>query len=107
MVHSAKYFMLINFFIFLQKRSKLTPNEFTLSSFIKLDILRSSIFILIELFGLAICQFAVQLLAGGAVIHFLATNFFVVTLIITLIALSYSLISGIEPVFLLIIGKCG
>lgn len=89
---------LLIFSYFAIKIRKLTPNEFTLSSFIKTRYSKRVQYLyLIELFGLAICQFAVQLLAGGAVIHFLTgIDFFVVTLIITLIALSYSLISGIR-----------
>jgi Na+/proline symporter len=47
--------------------------------------------------GLAVCQFAVQLLAGGAVVTYLTgIDFTVVTIILTMIALSYSLVSGIR-----------
>ena len=52
---------------------------------------------LLELTGLAVCQFAVQLLAGGAVIAYLTgLDFFVITLILSMTALSYSFISGIR-----------
>ena len=58
---------------------------------------RVQILYIISLSALSICQFAVQLLAGGAVVTYLTgIDFTVVTIILTAIALSYSLVSGIR-----------
>lgn len=58
---------------------------------------RVQILYIISLSALSICQFAVQLLAGGAVVTYLTgIDFTIVTIILTLIALSYSLVSGIR-----------
>jgi len=52
---------------------------------------------LIQFTVLQICSFAVQLLAGAAIIGSLTgTNFFLMTVILAVIALSYSLISGMK-----------
>lgn len=51
----------------------------------------------VELVSLSICSFAVQLLAGGLVISTITEiNFFHVTLMLSFIALSYSMWSGIK-----------
>ncbi len=89
---------LLIFTYFAIKIRELCPNGFTLSSYMR-ETYSSRVqnMYLIELIGLAVCQFAVQLLAGGAVISFLTgLDFFVVTFILTAIALSYSLISGVR-----------
>ena len=58
---------------------------------------RVQILYIISLSALSICQFAVQLLAGGAVVTYLTgIDFTIVTIILTMIALSYSLLSGIR-----------
>ena len=58
---------------------------------------RVQILYIISLSALSICQFAVQLLAGGAVVTYLTgIDFTIVTIILTGIALSYSLVSGIR-----------
>lgn len=89
---------LLIFTYFAIKIRELCPNGFTLSSYMREKYSsRVQNMYLIELIGLAVCQFAVQLLAGGAVISFLTgLDFFVVTFILTSIALSYSLISGVR-----------
>jgi len=51
----------------------------------------------VELIGLSICSFAVQLLAGGLIFSTLTgIPFLHVTLVLSVIALSYSLVSGIR-----------
>ncbi|MCP4214135.1 MAG: hypothetical protein GY765_05740 [bacterium] len=78
-------------------RNKL-PEGFTLSQYIKKrHSTRVQILYLIELCGLATCSFAVQLLAGGAVINSLTgIPFFWVTVVLACMALSYSLLSGLK-----------
>ena len=89
---------LLIFTWFAIKIRELCPKGFTLSSFMK-DTYSPRVqnMYLIELTGLAVCQFAVQLLAGGAVIAYLTgLDFFVITLMLSIIALSYSFISGVR-----------
>ena len=89
---------LIIFAYFAIKLREMFPKGYTLSQFIlKTYSPRVQKLYLVELIGLAICQFAVQLLAGGAVISYLTgLDFFLVTLILTGIAFAYSFISGIR-----------
>ena len=89
---------LLIFTYFAIKIRELCPKGFTLSSFMK-DTYSPRVqnMYLIELTGLAVCQFAVQLLAGGAVIAYLTgLDFFLITLILSITALSYSFISGVR-----------
>ncbi len=89
---------LLIFSFFAIKIREITPNGFTLSDFMRSKYSeRVQNMYLIELIGLAVCQFAVQLLAGGAVIAYLTgLNFFIITFILSIIALSYSLVSGVR-----------
>ncbi len=89
---------LVIFAYFAVKLRNMFPKGYTLSQFIlKNYSKRVQNLYLIELGGLAICQFAVQLLAGGAVVSYLTgLDFFLVTLILTAIAFAYSYISGIR-----------
>lgn len=89
---------LVIFAYFAIKLREMFPKGYTLSQFILQTYSpRVQKLYLVELIGLAICQFAVQLLAGGAVISYLTgLDFFLVTLILTAIAFAYSFISGIR-----------
>lgn len=89
---------LVLFSYFAVKLRNMFPKGYTLSQFIlKNYSSRVQNLYLIELMGLAICQFAVQLLAGGAVISYLTgLDFFLVTLLLTAIAFAYSYVSGIR-----------
>ena len=89
---------LLIFTYFAIKVREMCPKGFTLSSFMRDKYSdRVQNLYLIELIGLAVCQFAVQLLAGGAVIAYLTgLDFFIITLILSATALSYSFISGVR-----------
>jgi len=89
---------LLIFTYFAIKVREMCPKGFTLSSFMRDKYSdRVQNLYLIELMGLALCQFAVQLLAGGAVIAYLTgLDFFIITLILSVTALSYSFISGVR-----------
>jgi len=89
---------LLIFTYFAIKVREMCPKGFTLSSFMRDKYSdRVQNLYLIELMGLAVCQFAVQLLAGGAVIAYLTgLDFFIITLILSATALSYSFISGVR-----------
>ena len=73
-------------------------NGFTLAQYMNVRYSRRvQILYIISLSALSICQFAVQLLAGGAVVTYLTgIDYTVVTVILTAIALSYSFVSGIR-----------
>ena len=73
-------------------------NGFTLAQYMNVrHSRRVQILYIISLSALSICQFAVQLLAGGAVVTYLTgIDFTIVTIILTAIALSYSFVSGIR-----------
>jgi Na+/proline symporter len=73
-------------------------NGFTLAQYMNVrHSRRVQILYIISLSALSICQFAVQLLEGGAVVTYLTgIDFTIVTLILTIIALSYSFVSGIR-----------
>ena len=73
-------------------------NGFTLAQYMNVrHSRRVQILYIISLSALSICQFAVQLLAGGAVVTYLTgIDFHIVTIILTAIALSYSFVSGIR-----------
>jgi len=83
---------------FADRIRNLLPDGFTLSGFIRTRYSRRvQIMYLIELFGLATCSFAVQLLAGGKVVSLLSgIPFLHVTIILAVIALLYSMLSGLE-----------
>ena len=89
---------LLIFTWFAIKVREMCPKGFTLSSFMRDQYSdRVQNLYLIELIGLAVCQFAVQLLAGGAVIAYLTgLDFFLITLILSITALSYSFVSGVR-----------
>ena len=89
---------LLIFTYFAIKVREMCPKGFTLSSFMRDQYSdRVQNLYLIELIGLAVCQFAVQLLAGGAVIAYLTgLDFFLITLILSITALSYSFVSGVR-----------
>jgi len=74
------------------------PEGFTLSGYIEERFsARTQALYLVQLGGLAACSFAVQLLAGGAVVAALTgIPFSLVTVALALIALSYSLFSGLR-----------
>lgn len=80
---------------YLRKKFK---NGYTLAEYMNVRYSRRvQILYIISLSALSICQFAVQLLAGGAVVTYLTgIDFTIVTIILTGIALSYSLVSGIR-----------
>jgi Na+/proline symporter len=80
---------------YLRKKFK---NGFTLAQYMNVrHSRRVQILYIISLSALSICQFAVQLLAGGAVVTYLTgIDFTIVTIILTAIALSYSFVSGIR-----------
>jgi Na+/proline symporter len=89
---------LIIFGYFAARLRRKLPDGFTLSGYI-LDRYSPRVhnLYLIQLVGLAVCSFAVQLLAGGKVLAALTgLPFSAVTIILTLIALSYSLMSGLK-----------
>ncbi len=74
------------------------PFGFTLSEYMKkVHGTRVQVIYLVELIGLSVCSFAIQLLAGGLVFSTITgLSFSAVTIIMSVIALSYSLISGIR-----------
>ena len=80
---------------YLRKKFK---NGYTLAEYMNVRYSRRvQILYIISLSALSICQFAVQLLAGGAVVTYLTgIDFTIVTIILTAIALSYSFVSGIR-----------
>ncbi len=89
---------LIIFARFAEKVRKIMPRGFTLSDYILSRYSkRVQKLYWIELMGLGTCSFAVQLLAGAGVISILTgLPFFLLTVLLTLIALSYSLFSGLK-----------
>ena len=74
------------------------PRGYTLPQFIKKRHGRGvHILYLIQFFGLQICSFAVQILAGSALIQTLTgLNFHIVALILVVTALIYSLMGGVR-----------
>jgi len=74
------------------------PQGYTISSYMGERFSRrvNSIY-MVELVGLAVCSFAVQLLAGGYLISSLTgISFFWITVLMVIIALSYSMLSGLR-----------
>lgn len=89
---------LVIFGWFMQRLRGMAPDGFTLSGYIK-DRFggRTQVMYLIELGGLAACSFAVQLLAGAGIVTILTgIPFWQVTVVLALLALGYSLFSGIN-----------
>ena len=74
------------------------PDGFTLSGYIRERYSeRVQNLYLLQLIGLAVCSFAVQLLAGGLVFSFLTGwPFWTVTAVMAVIALAYSMVSGLK-----------
>ena len=106
---------LVVFAFFATKIRRVLPEGFTLSGYIlERHSKRVHNLYLLELIGLAMCSFAVQLLAGGMIISTLTgLNFLLVTVLLSLIALSYSFYSGmrasvmtdyIQMIFIALIG---
>lgn len=89
---------LILFSFFAEKIRKLFPHGFTISGYMKERYSkRVQTLYLITLTGLATCSFAVQLLAGGKIISTVSgLPYFVVTIILALIPVGYSLYSGLK-----------
>ncbi|MFT4304697.1 MAG: sodium:solute symporter family transporter [Candidatus Woesearchaeota archaeon] len=89
---------LIIFAYFARKLRDLIPKGFTLSGYIREKFSkRVQIMYLIELGGLAICSFAVQLLAGGLVVTAITgIPFTTVTIFLASVALIYSFIGGLK-----------
>ncbi|MHC4874801.1 MAG: sodium:solute symporter family transporter, partial [Planctomycetota bacterium] len=89
---------LIIFAFFAERVRNLAPEGFTLSAFMRdRHSKRVQILYLIQMAGLAACSFAVQLLAGGKVIAVLTgIPFSYITISLAVIALSYSLFSGLK-----------
>jgi len=89
---------LIVFGWFAQRIRRLVPDGFTLSDYMRHRYSgRVQALYLIQMAGLAACSFAVQLLAGGKVLAFLTGVPFVpTTLALALLALAYSLMSGLR-----------
>lgn len=89
---------LVLFGYFAQSLRKRFPDGYTLSGFIRERYSgRVQGLYLVQLIGLALCSFAVQLLAGGVLISALTgIPFWQVTLALSAIALSYSAWSGLR-----------
>jgi Na+/proline symporter len=89
---------LIIFAYFAEKVRDKLPDGFTISGYVRKRLsARCQNVYLLQLLGLATCSFAVQLLAGGVVIAGLTgISFLAVTVVLALIALSYSWWSGIR-----------
>lgn len=89
---------LVIFAFFAHMMRRKYPQGFTLSGFMRDNYSpRVQRVYLVMLTGLAIASFAVQLLAGGLVVATLTgINFLWVTVVLALIALSYSLKSGLH-----------
>jgi Na+/proline symporter len=89
---------LVLFAFFAERVRKRFPGGFTLSHYIlSRTSRRVQALYWVELVGLALCSFAVQLLAGGKVIALLTgIPFSRVTLILVLIVLAYSAFSGLK-----------
>ena len=89
---------LLLFAPFAARIRRLAPGGFTLSAYMRGRYSRRvQVLYQLQLVGLAVCSCGVQLLAGGAVIVFLTgLPFFPVTLLLMLIALSYSLFGGLR-----------
>lgn len=90
---------LILFIPFAQRIRKRMPDGITLSGFMKQEYKSESVkkVYMFQLSALSVLSTAVQLLAGGKILSSVTgINFFVVTIILALIAFSYSQFSGIQ-----------
>lgn len=89
---------LILFAYFADKMRKKLPDGFTLSGFMRERFSkRVQNLYIFQLIGLSVCSFAVQLLAGGSIISVLTgLDFYFVTIILAMVALGYSLASGLK-----------
>lgn len=92
------FFCLILFAHFAERVRNQLPEGYTISDFIKSKTSNRVQYIYnTELIGLSLCSFAVQLLAAGKVVSFLTGfPFFGVIVFLSILALSYSLVSGIK-----------
>ncbi|UCG39663.1 MAG: hypothetical protein JSV00_05445, partial [bacterium] len=74
------------------------PEGYTLSAYMRERFsTRVQGLYVLEMTGLAVCSFAVQLLAGGKVLAYLSgLSFFWITVVMAAIALSYSLLGGLK-----------
>lgn len=89
---------LVIFGFFADRLRRQVPSGFTFSGYMRSVYgHRVQSLYLVQFVGLAVCAFAVQLLAGGAVVSALTgLPFFAVTVVLALTALAYSLWSGIR-----------
>lgn len=90
--------VLIIFGFFAHKTRTLKPNGFTLSDFMKDTYSRRvrNIY-LTQLSSLAVCSFAVQMVAGGAVIALITGwHYGIVTVLMAATAMSYSITGGLK-----------
>lgn len=91
-------FTLVLFAFFANKMRKIRPDGWTFSYYIREKYSnRAHNMFLIESFGLQICSLAVQLLAGATIFHKVTgLPFFIVTCILAIIPLIYSVLMGIR-----------
>jgi len=89
---------LIIFAFFADRIRKLLPDGFTLSGFIRTRFSRRvQIMYLVELFGLATCSFAVQLLAGAKILTMVTgMSYLLITFLMAAIAIVYSAVYGLK-----------
>lgn len=89
---------LILFAFFAKKMRNLRPDGWTFSDYIREKYSnRAHNMFLVESFGLQICSLAVQLLAGATIFHKVTgLPFFLTTVILAVIPLTYSLLNGIR-----------
>jgi len=89
---------MIVFAFFADRLRKIVPEGYTLSGYVlERFSRRTQNMYLLELLGLATCSYAVQLLAGGAVISALTTiPFYQVTLVLAAITISYTFWRGLK-----------
>lgn len=89
---------LIIFAFFAEKLRNQMPQGYTLTEYIRKRFSsRVHSLYLIQFLVLQICSFAVQLLAGGFVLNWLTgIDFWIITIFLALLALSYALLSGMK-----------
>lgn len=89
---------LVGFAWFAQRMRSRHPGGFTLSGYVRQRLsVRAQRVYLVALGGLAVCSFAVQLLAGGLIVASVSgLPYPVVTLLLASIAVAYSLRSGLR-----------
>ena len=108
---------LIIFAFFADRIRKLLPDGFTLSGFIRTRFSqRVQVMYLIELFGLATCSFAVQLLAGAKILNMVTgISYPLITFLMAAIAIVYSVVYGLKAsvitdyfqmILIIVVGGC-